>query len=77
MVVTFGLGIGAGGPDLNVITKGGCPIFAAFFAAKVGIRATREPVLSPADSANKLEQRHSYFSSRNKALAAHITGACP
>ena len=41
MVVAFG----AGGPDLNVITKGGCPIFAAFFAAKVGIRATPEPFL--------------------------------
>jgi hypothetical protein len=34
-----------GGPDLNAIYTTGCPIFAASFAAKVGIRATREPWL--------------------------------
>ena len=62
----------AGGPDLNVITKAGCPIFAASFAAKVGLRAKREPLLSPDDSARKLERRHNYFSSLSSALAALI-----
>src|SRR5258705_7294274 len=36
-----------GWPIFESKNRTGCPIFAALFAAKVGIRATREPFLLP------------------------------
>jgi hypothetical protein len=45
---------GPGGwPDLHALTKTGCPIFAASFAAKVGIGAKREPVVIRTPNAAK------------------------